>query len=238
MKVDVVSNVDEVKWEDIKNKAIIVIDVLRATSTIITALAYGAKEVIPVETLGQARQYRGEQYLLAGERYSKRVSGFPYANSPTEIQQAPLQGATLVLTTTNGTRAIQKSLKAELIAIGSFLNGTACANWASANQKDLTILCSGSRGKFALEDGMAAGYILNRMNENGIDLQIDDLGQAMMAAYEHNKDLLPEVMQTTATGHRLLQNGYLNDILFCAQRDCFSFVPIVSDHAIVIHFLT
>ena len=237
MKVEVVSNVEEVKWEDIKNKTVIVIDVLRATSTIITALACGAREVIPVETLGQARQYRGEQYLLAGERYSKRVSGFPYANSPTEIQQAPLQGSTLVLTTTNGTRAIQKSLKADRVAIGSFLNGSACANWAIATQKDLPILCSGTRGKFALEDGMAAGYILNQMKESTLDLRIDDFGEAMIAAYEQHKDRLPEVLQTTATGNRLVQNGYLDDILFCAERDRFRFVPIVQDNAIVIHFL-
>lgn len=237
MKVEVVSNVDEVKWEDIKNKTVIVIDVLRATSTIVTALACGAREVIPVETLGQARQYRGEQYLLAGERYSKRVSGFPYANSPTEIQQAPLKGSTLVLTTTNGTRAIQKSLKADRVAMGSFLNGSACANWANTNQKDLTILCSGSRGKFALEDGMAAGYILNQLKENVIGLEIDDLGEAMIAAYEHHKDRLPEVLQTTATGCRLVQHGYLDDVLFCAERDRFRFVPIVQDSAIVLHFL-
>ena len=119
MKLEVVSQVDEVKVEEIKHKTVIVIDVLRASSTIATALAYGAAKVIPVETIGQARGFQGSQFTLAGERYGKKIMGFPLSNSPTELAVAPLTGQSLILTTTNGTRAIQKSCKASSILIGS-----------------------------------------------------------------------------------------------------------------------
>ena len=236
MKIEVVSKVDEVKLEEIKHKTVIVIDALRASSTIITSLACGAKEVIPVETIGQARQFLGNSYLLAGERFGKRISGFPYTNSPTELSAAPLDGCSLVLTTTNGTRAIHKAMKADSILIGSFLNGTACAKMAAGFRKDLTILCAGSRQNFALEDGIAAGYILSVLREHIKDFCLNDLGLAMMATYEYQKDNLALVLESSATGKRLLAMGCSADVHFCAQRDTYSFVPIVRDDSIVLDF--
>ncbi|MEW9669602.1 2-phosphosulfolactate phosphatase [Ammoniphilus sp. 3BR4] len=235
MKVEVVSQVDEVKMEEIKHRTVIVIDVLRASSTVVTALAHGANEVIPVETVGQARQFHGNQYLLAGERYGKRIAGFPYTNSPTELSSTPLADSSLVLTTTNGTRAIQKSLKAEAVLIGSFLNGRACAELAQQFRRDITILCAGSRQKFALEDGLAAGYILSFLLTKIPDPCINDLGQAMFAAYDFHKDQLPKTLQETATGKRLMQAGNLADIEFCAQKDLYPLVPYLKDESLTIY---
>lgn len=236
MKIEVVSRVDEVKVEEIKHKTVIVIDVLRASSTIVTALAHGAVEVIPVETIGQARHLQGDHLVFAGERYGKKVVGFPFTNSPTEMTTAPLNGNSLVLTTTNGTRAIQKSWKADSILISSFLNGIACAKMAMQLKRDVTILCSGSRQKFAFEDGLCAGYLLSYMVHQSPELLINDLGKALLAAYEYCKDQLPEILKTTATGRRLMTAGYEADILFCAQRDIYPFVPILKDESIIVHF--
>lgn len=236
MKVDVVSQVDELKLDEVKNRTVIVIDVLRASSTVITALAQGAEEVIPVETIGQARQHQGNHYLLAGERYGKKIMGFPFSNSPTEMCSAPLSGNSLILTTTNGTRAIQKSLKAEAVLIGAFLNGKACADLALQLRRDLTLLCAGSRQKFALEDGLAAGYILSQMLQNYSDICTNDLGKAMCAAYQFHKDHLTETLQETATGKRLMHAGNFADIEYSAQKDLYSFVPILKNEALLIHF--
>lgn len=236
MKVDVVSQVDEIKMEEIKHRTVIVIDVLRASSTVVTALANGAIEVIPVETVGQARQFQGSRYLLAGERYGKRIAGFPYTNSPTELSSTPLVDNSLVLTTTNGTRAIHKSLKADAVLIGSFLNGKACAELAQQFRRDVTILCAGSRQKFALEDGLAAGYITSLISQKIPDLCINDLGQAMVAAYEVHKDQLPKTLQETATGKRLVQAGNLVDIEYCAQKDLYPLVPFLKDESLTVYF--
>ena len=236
MKIEVVSRVDEVKVEEIKHKTVIVIDVLRASSTIATALAHGAAEVIPVETIGQARCFHGDQYILAGERYGKKVMGFPFSNSPTEMTTAPLSGNSLILTTTNGTKAIQKCWKASYILIGSFLNGAACANMALQLKKDITILCSGSRQKFAFEDGLCAGYICSRITHKQPDVLLNDLGKALTAAYEYYKDDLTETLKTTATGQRLLAAKNEADIQFCAQKDIYPFVPMIKEESITIQF--
>ncbi len=235
MKVEVVSQVDELKQEEIKNRTVIVIDVLRASSTVVTALAQGVAEVIPVETIGQARHYQGERYLLAGERYGKKIAGFPFSNSPTEMCSAPLKGNCLVLTTTNGTRAIQKSLKAEAVLIGCFLNGKSCADLALRFRRDLTLLCAGSRQKFALEDGLAAGYILSLISSQHPEICMNDLGLAMLAAYEFHKGHLTQTLQETATGKRLLGAGNLADIEYAAQKDVYSLVPILKEESLIIH---
>lgn len=236
MKIEVVSKVDEVKFDEINHKTVIVIDVLRASSTIVAALAHGASEVIPVETIGQARSYQGEQYILAGERYGKRVSGFPLTNSPTEMANTPLNGHSLVLTTTNGTRAIHKSWKADAILIGSFLNGLACARMAHQLRKDITILCAGSRQEFALEDGICSGYLVSLLQQTISDLIINDFGLAMLASYQGYKNDLFQVLRTTATGKRLVQAGNEEDIDFCAQKDLYSFVPTVRTESIIVQY--
>lgn len=236
MKIEVVCKVDEVKYEEIKQKTVIVIDVLRASSTIAAALAHGASEVIPVETIGQARMYKGEEFLLAGERYGKRVSGFPLTNSPTEMTNTPLHGHSLVLTTTNGTRAIHKSWKADAILIGSFLNGLACAQMAHQMRKDVTILCAGSRQQFALEDGLCAGYLVSLLQQQVPGVIINDFGLAMLASYHGYKHDLIQVLRTTATGKRLVQAGNEEDIDFCAQQNLYSFVPTVRNESIIVQY--
>lgn len=236
MKIEVVCKVDEVKFDEIKHRTVIVIDVLRASSTIAAALAHGASEVIPVETIGQARMYKGEQYILAGERYGKRVCGFPLTNSPTEMTNAPLHGHSLVLTTTNGTRAIHKSWKADTILIGSFLNGLACAKMAQQLRKDITILCAGSRQQFALEDGICSGYLLSLLQQGVPELIINDFGMAMLAAFHGYKNNLFQVLRTTATGKRLVQAGNEEDIGFCAQQDLYSFVPTLRSESIIVQY--
>ncbi len=236
MKIEVVCKVDEVKFDEIKHKTVIVIDVLRSSSTITTALAHGVSEVIPVETIGQARMYKEEQFLLAGERYGKKVFGFPFTNSPTEMTKAPLHGHSLVLTTTNGTRAIHKSWKADAILIGSFLNGSACAQMALQLRKDITILCAGTRQQFALEDGICSGYLVSLLKQGVPDLVINDLGMAMLASYECYKNDLFHVLRTTTTGKRLVQAGNEEDISFCAQQDLYSFVPTLRNESIIVQF--
>lgn len=150
VKVEVISTVDEIRHEEIFHKTVIIIDVLRASSTIVTALSKGYEQVIPVETIGQAQSLQSETAYLAGERYGKKIQGFDFSNSPTEIMAESQIRPTLILTTTNGTKAIQKAKKGESVLIGCLMNAKACADKALAYQRDITILCAGSRQLFAL----------------------------------------------------------------------------------------
>ncbi|MCK9909487.1 2-phosphosulfolactate phosphatase, partial [Microbacteriaceae bacterium K1510] len=105
MRIDVVPTVEEIRFEQISNRVVVILDVLRASSTIVTALANGFADVVPVETVGQAQACRGENTILAGERHCRKVSDFDYNNSPTALSKQNHQGKRLILTTTNGTRA-------------------------------------------------------------------------------------------------------------------------------------
>jgi 2-phosphosulfolactate phosphatase len=235
MKVDVIPTVNEARVEKLTGRSVVVIDVLRCSSTIVTAFIAGCREIIPVETCGQAYSFRDEQTLLAGERFCKKVQGFDFSNSPTEIKDQQLGGKRLVISTTNGTRAIQKSAKSERSFIGSFLNGSSVARELLKYRKDVTLLCAGSRDEFALEDGLCAGFILSKMLELNPALELSDQAFILIAAYQHYESRLLELLLQSTTGKRLLQLGLADDIHWCAKIDVTVFVPVLKDERIFVH---
>lgn len=227
MHVDVVATVNELRQEDILHKTVIVIDTLRATSSMIVGVAQGAEEIIPVETIGQAKSLHA-QYptsLLAGERNSKKIPGFHLGNSPAEWLSAPLKGQRIIFTTTNGTRAILKSSKAEQILICSLLNGQRCARQAISHQTDITILCAGTRNQFAIEDGLTAGYLIEQLFLITEGLTISDLGWALYHAYLASRHRLSEIIRLGQAGQRLFQLGCHEDLIICCQLDKY---PVVA----------
>ncbi|GAB7386815.1 2-phosphosulfolactate phosphatase family protein [Bacillaceae bacterium] len=234
MKIEVIAKADEVRQEDLVQKTVIVVDVLRASSTIVTALAAGCKEVIPVETIGQAFHYPHNEAILAGERYGKKIAGFSLNNSPTQMRLEPsLPGKTLVLTTTNGTRAIQKAAKGETILIGCFLNAADCAETAVALRRDITILCAGSRNEFSLEDALGAGCLIAEIKKRDAQAATNDCGEVLLLAYWQAQDRLAEHLLQSATGKRLLQAGFQQDVSFCAQRNAYSLTPVLKNQRII-----
>lgn len=232
MQVDVIASVNEARSDEFIHKTAVVIDVLRATSTIITALSNGCTEVQPAETVCQAKNLWQPGDWLGGERYGKKITGFHAGNSPYEYIGEETRGKKIILTTTNGTRAIQKSYKATHIIAGSFLNASACAHALLSLRKDVVILCSGAQDAFALEDGLCAGLILNELHkqaEHGMTLQINDFGKAMQSAYlQHAEHLLDALLECTG-GKRLSKLGYQHDIEYCAGVNTVPVVPIVTN---------
>ncbi|OAT80363.1 2-phosphosulfolactate phosphatase [Desulfotomaculum copahuensis] len=172
MKIDVVFTAGAIAPEELAGRTAVVFDVLRATSTIVTALANGCRAVVPVvdvdeagrvaERLGQdaADGLESHGVLLAGERDGAKLPGFPHGNSPLEFGPEVIAGKTLVLTTTNGTRAIHGAAPAAAIYAGSLLNARAAAAAALAAGRDVTLVCAGTRERFSLEDTAAAGFVL------------------------------------------------------------------------------
>lgn len=224
MNVNLIPVIDEIKQGDLLHKTVIVIDVLRASSTIVTALQRGFSSVWPVKTVGEAKECDQENRLLAGERYGKKIPGFTLDNSPTQLLDTPVT-STLVLTTTNGTRAVQKASKADDIFIGCFLNGRHCAKTAYELHKDITLLCAGARGTFALEDGLAAGFILDELGALNPDLRVNDLGKAMTFAFHHSRSQLTDTVLQSSTGRHLTHHGFEDDIRFCCSLNTHALTP-------------
>ncbi|KQL49161.1 2-phosphosulfolactate phosphatase [Brevibacillus choshinensis] len=238
MRIEVVSTVEEIRFDQISNHVVIVIDVLRASSTIVTALGNGFSTVIPVETIGQANSFRTADCILAGERHCRKIPDFDYNNSPTEIAACEKTGNQLILTTTNGTRAIQKAERATSLLIGCFLNATACMTYALTFHLDITLYCAGTRSEFALEDGLAAGLMIVQAQKMSSHFQVCDLGEALKASYLYFADKIGELLPQTTTGKRLIQHHFTNDVQYCAKIDQYRIVPYIKEKRILPHLVS
>jgi 2-phosphosulfolactate phosphatase len=140
---------------------VVVIDVLRATSAIASALHHGVDKIIPVSSVEEARAYQAQGYIAAAERDGQVVEGFPFGNSPYAFMNPDLKGKTVVLTTTNGTKAIQMASSKKIVAIGCLNNIDALCKWLIEQHKDTLILASGWKDKINLEDTICGGAIAN-----------------------------------------------------------------------------
>lgn len=238
MRIEVVPTVEEIRFDQISNHVVIVIDVLRASSTIVTALGSGFLSVVPVETIGQANSLRAADCILAGERHCRKIPDFDCNNSPTEIAARSKTGTQLILTTTNGTRAIQKAERAHSLLIGCFLNATACITHALTYNLDITLYCAGTRSEFALEDGLAAGLMIASAQQKSPHFHACDLGEALKASYLYFADRVGELMPHTTTGKRLMQYHFEDDVRYCAQIDRYRIVPYVKEKRILPHLVS
>jgi len=215
---------------DLANTTCVVLDVLRATTTMITALANGAQAVVPVEDIPEAVGLRrtNPRVLLAGERHGLRIRAhlaggieFDLGNSPREFTPERVAGRTIVMTTTNGTRALRASAQAQRVVVGAFLNLAAVA--AGVRQRpeaDLLIVCSGTLDQASFEDTLAAGALCDLLWSRYAPSAVADSAQMAHEAYlVHRGDLL-SAMRLSRNGRRLLNAQELrDDVPFCLQRD-------------------
>ncbi|MEK8132755.1 2-phosphosulfolactate phosphatase [Paenibacillus filicis] len=240
MNIQVISSVNEARTDDLQHKTVIVIDVLRATSTILRALDAGCSQVIPVETVNQAKSLHRPGELLGGERFCKKIPGFDLGNSPLEYTSELVDGKTIIFTTTNGTRAIQKASKAGHILIGGMLNAEACARKAAMLYGDIVMLCAGTQDVFSLEDGLCAGLLIEELlklqaeglirsaaGTGGGSLTVDDFGLVMLQAYRHVRGNLEGALLSGVGGKRLSRIGFHDDVVYCAQVSILDQAPVV-----------
>ncbi|NQX65033.1 2-phosphosulfolactate phosphatase [Paenibacillus alba] len=236
MHIEVVANIGEARSDDFLHKTVIVVDVLRATSTIITALINGSKGIVPVETVLKAKEQYQEGDLLGGERFCKKIPGFDLGNSPSEYTRESVHGKRIILTTTNGTRGIQKAMKADHILAGALLNSRACAQAAVDLKRDTVILCAGTQDVFSLEDGLCAGLILEELaNELGErNILTNDFGLAMRGCYLQSKDALYEAILASANGKKMSKSGFHDDLIQCSRPNVANRVPILERDQLVL----
>jgi len=222
---------------DISNSIVVVIDVLRATSTIVTALNNGARCVIPVDSISRCMEI-GKQIhgITAGERDGKIAEGLEYGNSPFEYPKEFIEGQTLVLTTTNGTRLLHMALEkgAKEIVIGSFANLSAVCDHLTAKNKDVMLACAAWKDRVNMEDSLFAGAVISRVKEHfTINCDSSHIAEKM---YEKGKKDLFDFMKKNEASHyhRLMGFGLEKDIRYCLSEDEANVLPVYNDGKLVL----
>lgn len=216
---------------DISNSIVVVIDIFRATSSICYGIENGAEAIIPVPSVEACESYRGSECLLAAERNGEVVAGFDFGNSPFSYTREKVAGKTVVLTTTNGTHAINLSREASRIVIGSFLNLSALCGWLNTQENDVLLLCSGWKDKVNLEDTLFAGGVVHCLKENYYVL--DDSAIAAEDLYSMAKADLQTYLQKTSHSERLKKLGIEKDIEFCLNVDIARSIPVLEGDRLV-----
>lgn len=217
---------------NIEESVVVIIDVLRATSTIATALYNGAAAVIPVASVEECIQ-TGKKYnaLTAGERDGQIAPGLQYGNSPFEYPGEFIKGQTLVLTTTNGTRLLHKAIDAQTILTGSFPNLSAVCEYLLHQPHPVILACAGWKDRINIEDMLFAGAVTSRIKEN-FSIQCDTAFIAENLYVQHKNDLLQLVKQTSHY-QRLGRLGMLKDIPYCFTPDVAPALPVLENDRLI-----
>jgi 2-phosphosulfolactate phosphatase len=238
MKLDVLITPAELMPADVARRTVVVLDVLRATSTIVEALAAGARALYPVaeveEALRLANTLGRDEVLLSGERKALAIEGFDLGNSPGDFTAERVGGKLIVMSTTNGTGALVAASVGSEVVVGSWLNLTAVVDYLARTGAEPVFLCSGRGGKFALEDAVCAGTMAAALMErfdDDTDWELTDGAMAALAMALRYPDP-DELFRETAAGKQIVEAGLREDLAFCALTDRHDVVPILHDRQI------
>jgi len=236
MKIDVALLPTEVKGADLSDTVCIVLDIFRATTSIVTSLANGCAAMIPVlstEEASMAASHMGP-VLFAGERQSIKIEGYDFGNSPFEFSCDKVQDQKIIITTTNGTIAIKATQGAYRTLIGSFLNAQAVCKQGKDDGKDILIVCAGTDGLFSLEDALCAGLLVELLTADGEALLTDSAHGALLM-YTQAKDKLVEIGVSSRNGKRLDDLNRMDDVRYCFQTNILAIVPEYIEGRIVLN---
>lgn len=242
MKIDVYFTPAELAGAELPAR-VVVLDVLRASSTVVEALANGARAVVPVATADEAgRIAQGigrDSVVLCGERKGLPIEGFDLGNSPLEFDAGTVTDLTLVMTTTNGTRAFlavaerRAGAEGEILA-GSFLNLGAVVARLTTADASTALVCAGREGRFALEDALCAGAIVRGLEDADARVEGNDGATAAASLAARHLPKLPKALAKTAAGRRLAEIGRGDDVVFCATVDRTDVVPRFRDRKLTL----
>lgn len=212
-------------------KIAVIIDIFRASSSMCYGIHNQAEAIIPVSTIEECLSYKNDSYLLAAERDGCVVEGFDFGNSPFSYTKEKIQGKTIVLTTTNGTRSIQLSLDAKEVVIGSFLNLTALCNWLNKQTESVVLVCAGWKDNFCLEDALFAGAVVEKL-QNDFETH-DDGAIASLSLYGSAKGDLNHFLKKSSHRERLKKLNIGKDVKFCLQIDLIDTVPVLKNGKLI-----
>lgn len=231
--IDVCLSPDLMHLYPVSDRVVIVVDILRATSCMVTALAHGVQSIRPFANLEECRAMKAQGYFTAGERNGEKVEGFDFGNSPFEYMIEKLKGQRIAFTTTNGTQAIAKSHGAKQIIIGSFLNLTAVTEYLKRGNDSVLVVCAAWKGKVNLEDTLFAGALVENLKDH---IEPDcDAPLAAQRLYNLAKKNMVDFLKDSSHVKRLNRLHVHKDIAFCVTPDQYPVVPrLVDDELILI----
>jgi 2-phosphosulfolactate phosphatase len=215
------------------NSIVVIIDVLRASSSICTAFENGVAEIIPVAEVSEAKSYKSRGYLVAAERDGFVLDFADFGNSPFNFTKERVEGKTIVYSTTNGTGIINAAAGSDQIVIGSFLNLTALSEWLVKQDKNVILFCAGWKNRFNLEDSICAGAIAEKLLESTLFSTICDSTLASIDLWTMAKRDLPGYIEKTAQQRRLTEKGLDDCIRFCITPDFTKKIPVIKNGILV-----
>lgn len=233
--LDVLLSPAELSRTYLAGKTVVVIDALRATSTIAAALTNGCTAVHPVSTQAEALAIRSDKpdVILVGERGGEKIPGFDLGNSPIECAPENVLGKAIVLTTSNGTPLLLACIEADLVLTAAFVNRGAVADYCLANSAQVVIACAGQGGKASFEDVACAGSIVDAiMTRAQLPPDLSDGAQLAWMSFAACRSHLREALDNSSAGKRLHKLNYGEDVAYCSQLDALDVVPAFDGKAI------
>ncbi len=239
MRTDLFLIPGSVDKKNLTGKTVVLIDVLRASTTICQALHSGARAVIPFEEPGEAAEMRAKlgqgDALLAGEREGIKIDNFDLGNSPREFTPQSVAGKTVILTTSNGTRAYNKAKPAALILTGAIVNISKVAARVARAGNDLVIMCAGREGQFSIEDSICGGMLIDKLyTEHKLEMELNDAASLALLLYRSNRKAIKETIAQGEHGRYLQRINFGEDVLLAGEADSIPVLPVLRDSRIII----
>lgn len=221
--IDVCLSPELIHLYDVSNKTVVVVDILRATSCMVTAFAHGVESIMPIADADECMKMKYKGFVVSGERNGQKIEGFDKGNSPFEYMDETITGLKIAFTTTNGTQAIEKSKGARQILIGSFLNLSAITKYLLMSDHSILIVCAGWKGKVNLEDSLFAGALVDKLKKH---IEPDcDAPIVAQELYLSAKNDMIKFLSTSSHVKRLNKLNIHKDIEFCLTPDQYDVIP-------------
>lgn len=229
--IDVCLSPELLHLYSLEDTIVVVTDILRATSCMVTALASGVQAIVPIREVEDCKKMKNLGYMIAAERDGKKVEGFDLGNSPFSYMDENLKGKIIALTTTNGTQAIKLSENAKEILVGAFLNLESIASYLKKKNTNVLVVCAAWKGKVNMEDTLFAGALVEQLSDS-FSVANDS---ALMAKilYQESKNHLLEVLMQCSHVQRLKNLGIEKDIEFCLQHNIYEVLPKMQNGRLV-----
>ncbi len=230
MRIDVYFTPNSVTQKKVEDCQVVIIDALRASTTIVTALANGARAIIPVAETSAAVEVRAklgvEHVLLGGEHQGVKIENFDLGNSPLEYTKEVVKDKVIAMRTTNGTRPYTMLRYNRAVRVGSFLNLSATVKYVCGNGADLALICAGNNGDFSLEDTLAAGAIIDGLADSMVcEIALNDSAKLAALHFNASRERLLATITESEHGKHLTSLGFADDIAFAAQVDTYDVSP-------------
>jgi 2-phosphosulfolactate phosphatase len=237
MDVEVFLTSETVEEDDVKGRTVVVIDVLRACSTIVTALANGARAVLPVADMAEAGRIASNLdrsvYCLGGERDGTKIDGYDLGNSPRAYTREAVEGRDVILNTTNGTGALTRASAAEELLVGCFLNAERVIERLESTGRDVTIVCAGQAGRISLEDTLCAGLLLYRLWDGEEPDVTTDTAHVAFSQYLRDRRDVAQALRRSDNARRLAGLDAQADVQYCMKVDALPLLPRFADNRLM-----